>query len=349
LRRFIPDGPLSVKRPSRLQFRPVAGPVPWFDLQHSITLRAASLPDRAIGVRFHMRLSKVLVLSLIAVSSWTSGRARADQPRDWMVAAQPGGTYMNLDVVFPGLQAQLEHRMPIYGMANELSFKVNALPTLVFYESQADVDLRLVILGIGASVGVRETFHALEFAPGEPYDRQARRDMEFGGTYGKSFAAFGEGRATLALPFNDHALFQSINSLRYEGGRERVFDYRLGIMRDGGTLFRSNNTLFLKHRSFGALGPQVEVLNYLLDGQRNTQINWGFTFTTRPGLRSRNDILFLSVLFGVGGTVNGQPTGEIYGNHLFLGPWNFQFAYRTVLELSGPDHGSDDDDAAKDD
>lgn len=294
-----------------------------------------------------MRFSKVLVLSLLAVATWSSGPARADQARDWMVAAQPGGTYMNLDVVFPGLQAQLEHRMPIYGMANELSFKVNALPTLVFYESQADVDLRLVILSLGASIGLRETFHALEFAPGEPYDRAARRDKEFGGDYGKSFAGFGEGRATLSLPFNDNAVFLSVNALRYEGGRERVFDWRLGIMRDGGTLFRSDSTLFLKHRSFGAIGPQVQVLNYLLDGQRNTQINFGFTFTTRPGMRARNDIFFLSVLFGVGGTVNGQPTGEIYGNHLFLGPWNFQLAYRTVLELSGPNHGGDED-AAQD-
>ncbi|HEY3594285.1 MAG TPA: hypothetical protein VGL13_10435, partial [Polyangiaceae bacterium] len=73
-----------------------------------------------------------MVLALVAVSSGT----RADQARDWMVAAQPAGTYLNLDVVFPGVQAQLEHRIPIYGGANELDFKVNALPTLVFYESQ---------------------------------------------------------------------------------------------------------------------------------------------------------------------------------------------------------------------
>jgi hypothetical protein len=258
-----------------------------------------------------------------------------------MVAAQPGGTYMNLDVIFPGIQAQLEHRVPVYGFANELTFKVNALPTLIFYESQADVDLRLVILTLGGSF--RETFHALEYASGEDYSSDARRDREFAGNYGKSFSGFGEGRATLSLPFNDWSVFQSVNAIRMEGGRDRVFDWRLGIMRDAGTLFRSDTTLFFKDRSFGAIGPQVQVLNYSLDGARNTQVNFGFTFTTRPGLRARNDIFFISVLLGVGGTINGVPTADTYGNHLFKLPMTFQLAYRTVFELAGPSKPGDDE------
>lgn len=263
-----------------------------------------------------------------------------------MVAAQPGGTYANLDVIFPGVQAQLEHRMPIYGQANELNLKLNALPTLVFYESQFDADLRLVILSLGGSVGVRETFHALEFGPGlnpTSYDAQARRDREFGGDYTKSFSAFGEGRATLSLPFNDNVVFVSVNALRYEGGRDRVFDWRLGIMRDSGTVFRSDTTLFLKGRSWGAFGPRVQLLNYKLDRQSNTQVNYGFTFTTRPGFRKRNDIFFVSVLLGLGGTVNGVATDEMYGNHLFKIPATFEVAYRTVFEISGPDKPGDDD------
>jgi hypothetical protein len=73
-----------------------------------------------------------------------------------------------------------------------------------------------------------------------------------------------------------------------------------------------------------------------LAGVRNTQVNYGFTITTRPGMRARNDIFFLSVLFGIGGTVNGVPTENVYGNHLFKMPVTFQVAYRTVFEISGP-------------
>jgi hypothetical protein len=290
-----------------------------------------------------MRLYK---LSWIAVLIGTvfAPRVHAEQPRDWMVAAQPGGTYVNLDVIFPGVQAQLEHRIPIYGQANELTFRVNALPTLLFYESQADVDLRIVILSLGASAGFRDVFHNLEFGPNDKFDRGARRDREFGGSYDNAVTGFGEGRVTLSLPFNDNLVLLSVNGLRFEGGGDRTFDWRLGIVRDAGMLLRSDTTLFIKSSSFGAIGPQVQVLNYALSGQRNTQINYGFTFTTRPGFRDRNDIFFLSVLFGVGGTVNGIPTEDVYGTHLFKIPVTFQLAYRTVLEVARPSKAKDADD-----
>jgi hypothetical protein len=290
-----------------------------------------------------MRLDKVWLFAGVVGMALVTQVTYAEQPRDWMVAAQPGGTYANLDVIFPGMQATLEHRMPIYGQANELDFKVNALPTVEFFESQADVDLRLLVLSLGASAGFRDVFHNLEFGPNEKFDRGARRDKEFGGSYDSAMTGFGEGRVTLALPFNDHLVLLSVNGLRFEGGRDRTFDWRLGIVRDAGMLLRSDTTLFIKDTSFGAIGPQVQVLNYAMNGLRNTQINYGFTFTTRPGLRNRNDIFFLSLLIGVGGTINGVPTGDVYGTHLFLAPVTFQLAYRAVLEISGPSKSGDSD------
>jgi len=300
-------------------------------------------------MRFHkFCFAAAATVSLTVAASLTGpDTARADQPRDWMVAAQPGGTYANIDVVFPGVQAQLEHRIPIYGKANELTFKVNALPTLVFYESQADVDLRMLVLSLGASAGFRDVFHNIEIPKSDnpDFSSKTRRDLDFAHRYDQATSGFGEGRVTLALPFNDHLVFVSVNGFRFEGGRDRTFDWRLGIMRDAGMLVRSDTTLFIKHASFGAIGPQVQVLNYALNGRRNTQVNYGFTFTTRLGLRDRNDLLFLSVLFGVGGTVNGVPTQDVYGNHLFKLPMTFQLAYRTVLEISPeskPGHQDDD-------
>jgi hypothetical protein len=285
----------------------------------------------------------VYVTLLMAAALTATKHAQAEQRRDWMVAPQPAGTYANVDVVFPGAQLQVEHRRSFYGAANELNLKASVLPTIIFMESQVDADLRLVVLSLGATAGVRDVFHNISFQPNDRFDRLARRDVEFGGSFTNQFSAYGEGRATLSLPLNDNAVFLSVNGLRFEGGPDRTFDWRLGIVRDAGMLFRSDSTLFLKHRSFGALGPQVQILNYPLNGVRNTQFNYGFTFTTRPGLRPRNDILFLSVLFGVGGTVNGVPTGDVYGNHLFKMPVTFQLAYRTVLEIAGPKRVGRDD------
>lgn len=294
-----------------------------------------------------MRLLWTLSATLLLASSLAPRFVRAEQARDWMVAAQPAGTYANIDVIFPGAQLQLEHRIRFYGQANELNLKANVLPTVVFSEAQLDADLRLVVLSLGGSVGYRTVFHNLAFDHGQNYDAAARRDMEFAGRFDTMNAGYAEGRATLSLPMNDHLVFLSVNALRFEGGLDRVYDWRLGIMRDSGMLFRSDTTVFYKSRSFGAIGPQLQVLNYSLDGLRNTQLNYGFTFTTRPGLRPRNDIFFLSVLFGIGGTVNGVPTADMYGNHLFRIPVTFQLAYRTVLEIAGPPkpgHDSDDDD-----
>ncbi|HKU44699.1 MAG TPA: hypothetical protein VJR89_41350 [Polyangiales bacterium] len=296
-----------------------------------------------------IRFISILVACLVVTGLGVAPVVHAEQARDWMVAAQPGGTYLNLDVVFPGVQAMLEHRMPIYGAANELDFKVSALPTLVFVETQADVDVRLLVLSLGATVGAREIFHSLEFQRGVPIDSQARRDMEFGAGFRNSFHGYGEGRATLSLPFNDNLVFLSVNALRYEGGPDRVFDWRLGIMRDSGPLFRSDTTLFIKGRSFGAIGPRVQFLNYKLDGITNNQINYGFTFTTRPGFRKRNDIFFLSVLLGLSGTVataeGSVRTADIYGNHIFKVPVVFEIAYRTVLDIGGSEKAVEDESA----
>lgn len=290
------------------------------------------------------RVRSIFVTSAVAAALLLTRPALAEQPRDWMVSAQPGGTRLNLDILLPGIQAILEHRIPVYGLANEVTFKVNALPTIVFFESQADVDVRFLVLTLGASFGVREVFHAYEFRRGQPFDRQTRRDLEFAGGYTDSFATYGEGRVQLALPFNDNVVLLSVNGLRFEGGNDRSFDWRLGIVRDSGAVFRSDTTLFLKFRELGAFGPRVMFLNYKLDGATNNQLNFGFTAVTRPGFRKRNDLLFVSMLFGVGGTTNSQPTEKVFGNHLLGMPATLELAYRTVFDLSDPvKPGADED------
>src|SRR5262245_1223121 len=120
-------------------------------------------------------LPALITVCVIVCQFGRPGAVRADQVRDWMFNTQPGGTYLNTDVVLPGLQAQLEHRIPIYGDMNELNLRLNALPTLFFYESQVDADLRVLFLTLGASAGFRDTFANISFEPGEAFDREARR------------------------------------------------------------------------------------------------------------------------------------------------------------------------------
>jgi hypothetical protein len=278
--------------------------------------------------------SYTLLLTTILSTAAISTIARADQPRDWIFAAQPGGTYLNTDLVLPGLQAQLEHRIPIYGQANELDLRLTALPTLFFAESQVDVELRILILTLGVSAGVRDTFFNMQLGRDEAFDLNGRRAAEEAGRYTNKFSAYGEGRVQLAIPFNDYIALLAVGGARYEGGQDRVFDWRYTIVRDSGLMLRSNTTLFYHNRTIGGIGPQVEVLRFNYNDRANTAINLGFTYCGRLGLLSkRNDLLYVTVLFGVGGSTNGVPTSEVYGDHFLNMPVNIQVAYRMVWEL----------------
>jgi hypothetical protein len=264
--------------------------------------------------------------------------AHADQARDWMISAPPNGTFANVDMVLPGAQLGMEHRAPVYGMTNQVTLRANALFTLPFYETQADAELRLVVLTLGASAGYHGDLTHMEFAPDESIDRGQRRKRFVNGAYDTDSWAYGEGRATLSLPINDYVLFNAINYLRVDNGMsERTFDWRNGIVRDGGTLFKSDIMVFFKHRDWGGIGPLVQVLNYELGSNRFTQINYGFQLVTRPGFMRRNDILFLQVLFNPGSTFGTYDDSAGYGNHLIFSPIAFTLAYRMVLPVWRPE------------
>jgi hypothetical protein len=264
--------------------------------------------------------------------------AHAEQPRDWIIAYQPGGTYLYTDWLGLGFQAQLEHRLPFFQGANELDLRVNVEPSLFYYESQADVDVRILVLTLGASVGFRDNFFNIAFKPGEDVGYQGRRHA----VTHNSVNGFGEGRATLGLPFNDYVALISQFGARFEGGTDRTFDWRLGIVRDSGIFLHSDTALMFHNRTLGGIGPQVQVLRYDLDGHRNTQVNFGFVYAGRVGIRRRYDAVLLSVLFGLTGDINGVPTSQIYGDHYLKWPVVIQFGYRIQWELQGPKKPSEE-------
>ena len=268
---------------------------------------------------------------------WGSA-ARAEQARDWMISAPADGTFANVDVVLPGAQLGIEHRVPIYGAVNQLTLRANALYTIPFYEPQADVELRIVVLTLGASGGYHGDLSHMQFAPGENSDRHQRRLRFVDGHYDTDSWAYGEGRATLSLPFNDHLLFNAINTLRVDPGMsERTFDWRMGVVRDGGVMLKSDIMLFVKDRDWGAIGPMVQLLNFDFGRRNFTQLNYGFQIVARPGFVRRNDIFFLQMLFNPGSTFGTYDNSGGYGNHLLFSPIAFTAAYRIVLPVWRPE------------
>lgn len=280
----------------------------------------------------NLRLACAALAALLFSAAASPDAARAEQPRDWMVGVQPDGHLLLLDMIFPGMQATYQYNRPVYGMANKLRLRVNSLLTIPFYESQADAEIRLVVLTLGVGAGFRDTFRQQTFRPGESYNLRNRRGTDSRADYDPNLWGFGEVRAELALPFNDHVVFNSRHAFRFEDRPNRSFDYRTGVVHDG-NYFLADYWLYFKHYEVGAIAPTFEVLNYDIDKKNKTLLQLGVTATGRPGFMTSDDLLFLQLLFNVyGGRDNGdQP---IYGSHMLYGPFTVLLAYRAQLELS---------------
>ncbi|MBN1652839.1 MAG: hypothetical protein JXA30_03605 [Deltaproteobacteria bacterium] len=280
-----------------------------------------------------MKIRTSLSRLLFAAVLCTCHTGFAEQRRDWMLDVQPGGTYLDVDAVFPGAQLTLEHRIPIYEKFNEIDLRVNSLLTVPYHESQVDLDVRVLLVTVGAGIGVNNTFRGHTFEPDEPISSAHRREREYDGDLTDETWWFTEGRVTLTIPLNDYVVFQNVNAPRYENRPARSFDWRTGVVHDG-LLLKSEVMVFLKHREIGAFAPLVQLLNFDLDDDRHTVINLGYTLVTRPGFRRQDDILLLSMLFYTATLSDDMDIEDVYGFHPFFAPFTFSLVYRAVVDLN---------------
>jgi hypothetical protein len=264
-------------------------------------------------------------------------RVFADQHQDWMLAAGENGTFMNLDFIVGALQAGLEHRIPLYGGANQFTMRGSALAALPFGSSQIDADLRIVNLTIGMSGGYQSIWRNQTFALGEPMDRKERRDRESSGAFNDDKFGFWEGRAGLAFPFNDYVLLVHNTSWHISGAEKRSFDNAIGVI-DDGRWVRTKFQLFFKYKNIGGFAPTFEVLNFPLDHDWKTQYDWGFMLIARAGLVQRDDFIAWEMMFHTGPVFGGGfDNRDNYGAALFRAPLTFLLVYRSVINLWSPD------------
>jgi hypothetical protein len=280
-----------------------------------------------------MQIRRVLgygaVLAGLLLSPLT---AFANQPQDWMLGAGKPGTFVNLDAVFGAFQAAVEHRISIYGNANQLTLRGSAIAAIPFGSTQLDADLRIVVLTFGASVGAADVWRNQTFSPDESLTRKERREREAAGEMNSMGFGFVEGRLGLALPFDEYLVFNAVNYVRFTGAEKRSFDNLIGVVHDG-NYFRSDVQLFFKHKRVGGLAPMVQFLNFPLDGARHTQVNYGFAFVSRAGLVRRDDLILFQLLFHPGGDLGGYDNKNVYGLATLRGPLTFTLAYRSVINL----------------
>jgi hypothetical protein len=257
----------------------------------------------------------------------------AEQPRDYMFDFQPDGTFVLIDWYGTGGMLTLEHRAPIYRDSNDLTLGAGIVPAYPLGEGFARADLRILFLSIGVHAAYRTVWRDLSFEPGEDgaycadCDRAARRDRDplLDDTPGTDAFGWGEARASLYFPLNDYVVATTSGALRYEGRRDRSYDWFYTSIYDRGLLGRWEANLFVHHGDWGGIGPYVQLLMLPRAGEHDAQWAFGFNAVTRLGILPRNDLLFLTFLT--------RPSDGKYGQHAYFSPIRALLIYRMILEL----------------
>lgn len=259
--------------------------------------------------------------------------ASADQPRDWMFSVPPPGPRLMLDYFVTGGQATLEYNQPIYGKLNGLTVGLSTLLAYPSAEVNARADLRVLFLSVGVTAGYRALWRNLSFAEGEgddycsDCDRAARRQQDRIFRRSQSTDRFEmlEGRVRLFAPFNDHILLTATLARRYEGRRDRSYDWFFTNIHDGGWNTRFEASLFFNHRDWGGIAPYVQMMRLPRGDRRDVEWAYGFNAVTRLGLIRRDDLILLTFLT--------RPSDPYYGTHSYYLPARALLVYRVAINL----------------
>lgn len=280
--------------------------------------------------RLPLRLGLLAVLFL-AVSARV---AHADQRRDFMLndLGAPGN-YLLLDYFGTGGQVGFEHRGSIYGNSNDYTLNASALVGYPVGQVTASAAVRVLFLRFGGSIGYRTVWRNLSFEPGEDgeycmkCDRGARRDRDpiLGKGPDTDHFLMAEGNVSIFAPLNEYMVFTSTLAARYEGLRDRSYDWFFTTVHDSGVMTRSETLLFFKHRDWGGFAPYLQVMWLPRAGKHDTEVAWGFNAVTRLGLLERNDLVFLTFLI--------RPGDGSYGQHSYYSPVRALIIYRMQLDL----------------
>ncbi len=268
-----------------------------------------------------MRLSSI-VLTALALVAVPRAAAAWPQPRDYFLDAPKGGTWVHLDAVTVGAQASLEHRAPIEDESlGMFHVRGTATGTLGFGELSGHTDLRVLgMLTLGGSVGYRRVWNNKSFPDGVEGTRDARRALASNAVSWP----WTEARARLVIPL-DFLWLVSNAAVRWEDQPDNTFDWFHTNMHDGGRVLRADATLFVRHGSFGGVGPTVRWMSLPRGGTHESELAYGMTLGTRIGAKRKNDLLLVQTLFRFGDAT--------FGWHQLRAPVYAMVVYRASFEL----------------
>lgn len=283
-----------------------------------------------------MRVIYFIINTLVFVAFLvlaTPRSAQASQAQDWYIGPAEEGSSSEVTVLFPGVMATLDHRIDIYS-GNQLLLQTGGLVVFPFGNLFVATDLRFLLFSIGGKVGFQDTWRNFTFDEDEELSRAKLRERSAAGMFDNAAWPYVQGRATMAIPFNKYLLVMTEFLPTYYNSPDRTYNWEAGLIHDKGMLYTWDNTLFFKHKKFGAIGPILEVQDFGLDGERHTQINYGFILVTRAGLVRRDDIIVWRMKFHSGNDfVGGYDNSDVWGMFNFRAAFDFLLAYRARIPL----------------
>lgn len=251
------------------------------------------------------------------------------QRRDYFLDPPRGGTFVHADLITVGAQVSLERRQILEDetMSN-LNARVSALYSLGYADVAGHLDVRLLFLTLGASAGVRRvnrTYTGLAgpdgFLPEVTSEQRREKDKDSKDATSWNWA---EARARLVIPLEPLWLVTNL-AMRWEGQPDNTYDWFHTNVHDGGRLLRFDATMFVRAASFGGLGPTVRILDMPQRGKRVTEVAYGLTFGTRPGVFRKDDLFLFQTLV--------RPGDKEFGFHITRLPAYVMLIYRASFEL----------------
>ena len=270
-------------------------------------------------------------LLAIAVCGCTTSR-----PRDYLLNPKPAGSKLTmLGYWGPGARITVDNRVDLEKGASQLESKLQGDTNFGFAGASAHVDVRVMVLSLGASAGYRYGWHTLTFEPNaRGFDHgerelniDARRRKDEDDDFDADHWPWGEGRARLALPFHHNFLALSTVAFRYNDRRDNSYDWEHGTVFDKGHIWRWETLMFLRHWSYGFIGPAARFLNVPRQGQRTNELQYGIAGGTRPGFTTSNDALILRLY-----TTAGFDT-KLFGAHFYNIPIQVILGYQFEVDF----------------
>lgn len=277
-------------------------------------------------------LGVAIVVVPSVVSAWP-------QRRDYFLDPPRGGTFVHADLFTAGVQGTIERRQVLEDESlSMLHLRANAMASLGFADLGVQTDLRFGgLFTVGGGLGYRRVWNNFSPPPGVANTRERRNAKdEPRGDKAVNWPWF-ELRARIVIPLESLWLVANVTSrwegLPTDGGNlmpENAFDWFHTNVHDPGQLTRLDATLFYRHKSFGGLGPTVRYMNMPRAGERVTELVYGLTFGSRPGVFHKDDLVLVQTLFDF------KDTKKEFGWHtgpLAKIPAYIMIIYRKSFEL----------------